>query len=94
MEQFILYLLICDLFSRNFESVIHRLFIFPEFTRLLTVDFLFVQAPSTDQFHNANNVDPKIETPHVKKRHRRMKSSGTKNLDFDENEGSYVFRKK
>jgi Arf-GAP/GTPase/ANK repeat/PH domain-containing protein 1/3 len=30
-----------------------------------------------------NGIDGKIETPNVKKRHRRMKSSGMKNTECD-----------
>ncbi|CAG2067232.1 unnamed protein product, partial [Timema podura] len=40
-----------------------------------------------------NGTDGKIETPNVKKRHRRMKSSGMKNLDCD-GVGSLTVEKK
>nr|CAD7393833.1 unnamed protein product [Timema cristinae] len=38
-----------------------------------------------------NGTDGKIETPNVKKRHRRMKSSGMKNLDCDDSDGYEFF---
>lgn len=36
---------------------------------------------NSNLFHNGDNI--KSETPHVKKRHRRMKSSGIKNSEYD-----------
>ncbi|XP_063230805.1 centaurin-gamma-1A isoform X2 [Bacillus rossius redtenbacheri] len=38
-----------------------------------------------------NGTDGKIETPNVKKRHRRMKSSGMRNLEFDDTDGYEFF---
>lgn len=49
----------------------------------------FVQTASSDEgmvLSNSNsflNGDSKMETPNVKKRHRRMKSSGLKNSEYD-----------
>jgi len=38
-----------------------------------------------------NGTDGKIETPNVKKRHRRMKSSGMKNTECDDSDGYEFF---
>ncbi|XP_049842488.1 centaurin-gamma-1A isoform X2 [Schistocerca gregaria] len=38
-----------------------------------------------------NGTDMKIETPNVKKRHRRMKSSGMKNTECDDSDGYEFF---
>ncbi|KAJ8888273.1 hypothetical protein PR048_007760 [Dryococelus australis] len=38
-----------------------------------------------------NGTDGKIETPNVKKRHRRMKSSGMRNTEFDDSDGYEFF---
>lgn len=49
----------------------------------------FIQGASGDEgmvISNSNsflNGETKMETPNVKKRHRRMKSSSVKNADFD-----------
>lgn len=41
--------------------------------------------PNSILFQNGENL--KTETPNVKKRHRRMKSSGVKNSEYD---GNYI----